>query len=58
MNHRVTWKLGCLCEVTDVTIQLKFMYLSSGVFSLDMELACFVIEFHLKIFIHSVTHSQ
>ena len=49
MNHRVTWKLGRLCEITDVTIQLKFMYLGSGVFSLDMELACFVIEVHLKM---------
>ena len=49
MNHRVTWKLGRQCEITDVTIQLKFMYLGSGVFSLDMELACFVIEFNLKI---------
>ena len=48
VNHRVTWNLGCLCDITDVTMQLKFMYLGSGVFSLDMELFGFVIEFHLK----------
>ena len=60
MNHRVTWKLRCMCEITAVAIQLKFIYLGSGVLSLDMELTCFVIEFHLKIpvlFEHSVTHS-